>query len=83
MEDEKIVLKDENGEEVEFDLIMNFEIEDDEYVILTATDDENEEAIALKIIKDEDDNDILVTIDNDIEFSAVQEAYETLCLEEN
>lgn len=81
MENEIFTLEDENGTEQEFELIMKFDIEENEYVILNAV--ENEEAVALKIVKNDDGTELLVTIDDDEEFQNVSEAYETLCLENN
>ncbi|SHH16527.1 DUF1292 domain-containing protein [Clostridium grantii] len=80
MENEIFTLKDENGVEQEFELVMKFDIEDSEYVILTALD--NEEAIALKIVVDESGEEVLVTVEDEEEFKMVSEAYEALSLEE-
>ncbi|AYF54721.1 DUF1292 domain-containing protein [Clostridium botulinum] len=75
-----IVLKDEEGKEVEFQVIMKFDIEDKEYVIVTLAEEEAD-AIAFRIDKDESGENIFVTIDDDDEFQMVCEAYETLSLE--
>lgn len=77
-----IVLKDEDGEEIEFELVMKFEIEEQEYVILAPIEDEETEAVALRVEKDENGEDIFITIEDDTEFDMVSEAYETL-MEEN
>ncbi|MCY6356774.1 DUF1292 domain-containing protein [Clostridium sp. ZS2-4] len=71
-----IVLRDEDNNEVEFELIMKFDIEDKKYVIVTPVEDEEYEAIAFRI-----DEDTFVTIEDDEEFRMVTEAYETLSLE--
>lgn len=76
-----IVFKDDEGNEVEFELIMKFDIEESEYVIVAPVDDEEAEAIALRIEKDSTGEDIFVTIDDDDEFQMVSEAYETLMME--
>jgi uncharacterized protein YrzB (UPF0473 family) len=76
-----IVLKDENGNEVEFELIMKFDIEDKEYVIVAPVEDEEADAFAFRIDKDENGESLFVTIEDDSEFEMVQEAYETLSLE--
>ncbi|MFU0823976.1 DUF1292 domain-containing protein [Clostridium sp.] len=78
-----IVLKDENGDEVEFELIMKFDIEDKEYVIVAPVDDEEADAIAFRIDKNENGESLFVTIEDDNEFEMVQEAYETLSLEDD
>lgn len=80
--EDKIILTDEEGKEVEFDVVTKFDIEDSEYVIVVPADAEDVDAIALKIEKDEDGSDIFVTIDDDDEFNMVCEAYETLFYED-
>lgn len=76
---ETIVLLDEEGKEIEFEVVTKLDIEDSEYVIVAPIDgDQAEEAIALKIIKDEDGNDVLVTVEDENEFEMIAEAYETL-----
>jgi uncharacterized protein YrzB (UPF0473 family) len=76
-----IVLKDDEGNEIEFELIMKFDIEEDEYVIVAPVDDEDADAVALKIEKDANGEDIFVTIEDEQEFEMVSEAYETLMME--
>lgn len=76
-----IVLRDEDNNEVEFELVMKFDIEDKEYVIVTPVEDDEYEAIAFRIDKDENGDDTFVTIEDDEEFRMVTEAYETLSLE--
>ncbi|NMM65593.1 DUF1292 domain-containing protein [Clostridium sp. P21] len=74
-----IVLNDEDGKEVEFDVITKMDIEDKEYVIVAPKDEENvDEAIALRIDIDEEGNEILATVEDEDEFAMVEEAYETL-----
>ncbi|WMJ82134.1 DUF1292 domain-containing protein [Clostridium sp. MB40-C1] len=76
-----IVLKDEDGSEVEFELLMKFDIEDKEYVIVIPVDTEEDEAIAFRIDKDTNGEDVFVTIEDDEEFRMITEAYETLSME--
>ena len=76
-----IVLKDDEGNEIEFELILKFDIEEDEYVIVAHVDDEDADAVALKIEKDANGEDIFVTIEDEQEFEMVSEAYETLMME--
>ncbi|MCY6959431.1 DUF1292 domain-containing protein [Clostridium brassicae] len=76
-----IVLKEEDGSEVEFELLMKFDIEDKEYVIVIPVDIEEDEAIAFRIDKDANGEDVFVTIEDDEEFRMVTEAYETLSME--
>lgn len=80
---ETILLNDEEGNEIEFDVLTKLDIEDKEYVIVTPTGEEDIDAIALRIDKDSEGNDILVTIEDDEEFEMISEAYETIFSEEN
>ena len=74
-----ITLLDEDGNEIDFQVITKLDIEENEYVIVAPKDDKNNsEAVVLKIDKDEDGNDILYTIEDDKEFDMVSEAYEAL-----
>ncbi|WP_102400577.1 DUF1292 domain-containing protein [Haloimpatiens massiliensis] len=79
---ENIVLKDEEGKDVEFNVITKLDIESDEYVIVSPVDDEEDEAIALKIQKDDHGEEVLVTIDDEEEFNRVAEAYELIFSED-
>ncbi|MBV4418685.1 DUF1292 domain-containing protein [Clostridium tyrobutyricum] len=74
-----IVLEDESGNKCKFELVTKFDIEDREYVIVVPKDDRNSgEAIALRIDKDIDGNDILLTVEDEEEFSSVVSEYEML-----
>jgi uncharacterized protein YrzB (UPF0473 family) len=75
---ETILLNDEEGNEIEFDVLTKLDIEDKEYVIVAPTGEEDIDAIALRIDKDAEGNDILVTIDDDEEFEMISEAYEAI-----
>ncbi len=80
-----IVLNDEDGNEIEFEVITKMDIEDKEYVVVVPKDSDEEsadEAIVLRIDKDEEGNEILVTVEDDDEFAIVSEAYETLFSED-
>ncbi len=79
---ETILLNDEEGNEVEFDVLTKLDIEDKEYVIVAPTGEEDIDAIALRIDKDADGNDILVTIEDDEEFEMISEAYEAIFSDE-
>lgn len=79
MEDMKeIVLRNEEGNEVIFDIITKLDIAEEEYVIVVPKDDEEGDAIALRIDSDENGKDILVAVDDEDEFAMVCEAYEIL-----
>lgn len=80
-----ILLNDEDGNEIEFEVITKMDIEDKEYVVVVPKDSDEEstdEAIVLRIDKDEEGNEILVTVEDDDEFAIVSEAYETLFSED-
>jgi uncharacterized protein YrzB (UPF0473 family) len=80
-----IVLNDEDGNEIEFEVITKMDIEDKEYVVVVPKDSDEEsadEAIVLRIDKDEEGNEILITVEDDDEFAIVSEAYETLFSED-
>jgi len=85
MEDKElgtILLYDENGDEVEFEVITKLDIEDKEYVIVTPLKEDSDDAIALRIDKGEDGEEVLVTVEDDDEFEMIEEAYETLFAED-
>lgn len=73
-----VVLKDEEGNEIEFEIITKFDIEENEYLIVASMQESETDAIALKILKDSEGNDILVTVDDDEEFEIVAEAYSAI-----
>ena len=75
---ETILLNDEEGNEIEFDVLTKLDIEDKEYVIVAPTGEEDIDAIALRIDKDAEGSDILVTIEDDEEFEMISEAYEAI-----
>jgi uncharacterized protein YrzB (UPF0473 family) len=77
-----IFLYDEDGEEVEFEVVTKLDIEGREYVIVTPMDEDTEDAIALRIDKDEDGNEVLITVEDDEEFKLIEETYETLFAED-
>jgi len=80
---ETILLNDEEGNEIEFDVLTKLDIEDKEYLIVAPTGEEDIDAIALRIDKDAEGNDLLVTIEDDEEFEMISEAYETIFSEED
>ena len=75
---ETILLNDEEGKEIEFDVLTKLDIEDKEYLIVTRTGEDDVDAIALRVDKDEEGNEILVTIEDDEEFEMISEAYEAV-----
>ena len=79
---ETILLNDEEGNEIEFDVLTKLDIEDKEYLVVTRTGEDDIDAIALRIDIDAEGNEILVTIEDDEEFEMISEAYEAVFSEE-
>lgn len=75
---ETIILIDEDGNEIEFEVIATFDIEDREYAVLLPVNEEEEEAYILKIEYDEDGNMILVNIEDKAEFDDAAAVYEAI-----
>lgn len=72
-----ITLTDENGEEVEFEVIASVEIDGTlYYALMPVNDNENGDCVLLKLEKDEDGEDILSTIDDDDEYERVADAFD-------
>lgn len=72
---EIITLLDEMGNEVEFELVMTFGLDDSNYAALIPVDDIEKE-IFLRFDLDENGEAILVPLDNDEEYKDVKKAYE-------
>ncbi len=83
-----IQLFDEDGNEVNFNVLAFFDIvnpetdEKTEYVIVYEDGYSEDDAFALKVLNDEDGNELLEAIDDEVELAAVQEAYNTIFMEE-
>lgn len=72
-------LTDEEGNESQFELIGNLDINGNTYVALVPVNAENkeeEEYVILKVEEDENGEEFLVTIDDDDEFDEVADAFE-------
>lgn len=72
-------LTDEDGNENQFELIGNLDINDNTYVALiplSNEEKEEEEYVILKVEEDENGEEFLVTIDDDDEFDEVADAFE-------
>lgn len=71
--DNIITLVDENGEEVEFEVIDMIQIDEEEYAILLpkTKDGPGEEAIILKVGIDDEGEEILYEIEDDEEWEMV------------
>ncbi|NLN55672.1 MAG: DUF1292 domain-containing protein [Clostridiales bacterium] len=71
-----ITLTDEEGNETEFYVIGDLEIEGKVYVALEPVENDNDEYVILRVEADENGDETLVTIDNDEEFDKAAEAFE-------
>ena len=78
-----VVLIDEEGKEVEFEVHMTIEVADNNYAILMLAEKTKEdEAYIFKITVDEDGEDVLEAIEDDDEYATVVAAYETIAAEQ-
>jgi len=79
-----IVLTDEDGNEVEVEVVTRLEIEDMEYFIVSPVDSEEEEPVftALKVVYDEEGNEFFETVDDDVEIAMIEEAYSVIFSED-
>jgi len=81
-----LVLVDEDGEEHEFELLAELEIEDQSYrVLIPVGEDEEEvdeeeevEVVILKVVYDEEGNEFLGDIEDDEEWEKVADAWQEL-----
>lgn len=87
--DDKIIkLFDEEGNEVSFNVVAFFDVvnpetdEKNEYVIVYEEGYSEDDTFALKVINGEDGEELLEAIDNEVELAAVQEAYNTIFIDE-
>lgn len=83
MEENIMMLIDENGDEIAFEIIADFEVNDQEYAILSPVDDEEGTAVIFKVIDQGDDEPILEYLTDEDEFDFVAKAYEELLEEDN
>ncbi len=74
---EVITLTDEEGNEIDFEVIASLEIDGNiYYALMPVADNENGECVLLKLEKDENGEDILSTIDDDDEYEKVADAFD-------
>lgn len=78
MENEELfTLTDEEGNESQFALMGELELDGNIYLALVPADNEDaDEYVVLKVTTDENGEEILVTIDDDDEFDKVADAFE-------
>jgi uncharacterized protein YrzB (UPF0473 family) len=82
MQDNIVNLIDEQGNEIQFEIILTLEAEGKEYAILMPLEDnEDEEALIFRIDTDEE-GDILTPLEDDEEYENVVAVYNTLMEEE-
>lgn len=79
--EDMITLLDEDGNEVECEVIDMFEFEDKQYIVLLPAD--QEDPYILRVEKDEDGSDVFAVIEDDEEFNKVAEAYDELLGEDD
>lgn len=82
-EDKIIILTDESGEDVEFEVIADFKLNEIEYCVLFPVDGDEEEALLFKIVEEENGEAILEIIEDDDEFAEVAKYYEEIMAENN
>ncbi|CAM2983871.1 DUF1292 domain-containing protein [Hathewaya histolytica] len=73
---ETILLTDENGNDVEFEVVEKVLVRDDKYLIVSSIDDDSDEAIALKMEDAKDGNCIFKMVEDEKELQLVEAAYE-------
>ncbi|WP_368487742.1 DUF1292 domain-containing protein [Clostridium sp. BJN0013] len=74
-----LMLEDENGDKVKFQVVTKFDIEDKEYIIVVPEENkDSKEAIVLKIVEEGNGSEMLVTVEDEDEFNQVSEVYEAL-----
>ncbi len=64
-EDALITLTDDEGNEVEFEILDVLEHEGEEYIVLIENDEEADEVVILKIHPIDDDNEEYLSIDDE------------------
>ena len=68
-------LTDEDGNEVEFELVDSVDYEGEEYLILLPMDEEDPEVVILKVVTDGKGNESYVTVDTEETLMAVFEIF--------
>lgn len=78
---ERVVLVDENDDEIEFEVSATFGLDDCEYAVLFPVNDKEGNAYILRIVHDESGERVLVGIDSEEELEDVIFTYETFVKE--
>ena len=87
LQSEIYTLTDEEGNELQFEVIASAEVNGTMYYAMIPVDDQPEaedvyEYVVLKAEKDEDGEDILVTIDDDDEFDNIADYFDDILSDE-
>lgn len=76
-EENIVVLVDEEGNELEHEIVFTFSFEEREYAVLLPLDD-SDEAVVYRMQETENDEFLFEFIEDDDEFDRVAQAYEDL-----
>lgn len=76
-----IVLLDQDGKEIEFELVITIEKEGKEYALLKNKDEDSEDMFAFMIDKDEE-GEVLIPVEDDEEIEQIQSIYDQILDEE-
>lgn len=76
-EENIVVLVDEEGNELEHEVVFTFSLEEKEYAVLLPLDG-SEEAVVYRMQENENDEFLFEFIEDDDEFDRVAQAYEDL-----
>ncbi|WP_084213487.1 DUF1292 domain-containing protein [Thermicanus aegyptius] len=87
-EGEFIYIPDEEGNEVRYEVLYQFEVEDSgkKYMLIIPaeeTDEEEQEVLAFRFDEDEEGGITLYPLETDEEWDLVEEAFNTLMAEDN
>ena len=72
-----IMLMNDEGKEVEFEVIDFVTVEKNEYLIATPMDEEEDYAIVFKVSKDENEEEVLELVEDEAILEEVRIAYES------
>lgn len=75
-------LVDEEGNEGQFQIIGEHEMDGVTYYALIPVDEESDEYVILKVGTDEDGEECLVSVDDDEEFEKIAEIFDDLLFDE-
>lgn len=71
---EIVTLYDDNGVAVDFEVIMTFEVEDNDYAALLPLDEDDPEVLLFRMVTDDEETTFMPIEDED-EFDIVAESY--------